>query len=144
SQLRRLAELPSIRGVSALGLRNVARVEVDGMRELGVDWATTLDLIEGDPADVVSKLVPADVPLYVSVALDVLDISLVPGTTLPEPGGLSYRQLRETLAAIARRGRIVAIDVAELNPPYDPSGATARIATWTITHLLSEIFDQPA
>ncbi len=144
SQLRRLAELPSIRNVSALGLRNVARAEVDGMRELGVGWATTLDLIERDPQDVVSELVPADVPLYVSVDLDVLDISLVPGTTLPEPGGLSYRQLRETLAAVARRGRIVAIDVAELNPPYDPSGATARLATWTITHLLGEIFAQPA
>jgi|SRR5689334_102146 len=139
SQLRRLAELPSIRGVSALGLRNVARPEVEGMRELGVGWATTDDLIERGPEATVAELVPAGVPLYVTVDLDVLDIALVPGTTLPEPGGLSYRQLRETLAAVAGRGRVVAIDVAELNPPYDPSGATARIATWTVTHLLAEI-----
>lgn len=144
SQLRRLAELPSIRSVSALGLRNVARSEVDGMRELGVGWATTCDLIERSPEEVVPELVPSDVPLYVSVDLDVLDLSLVPGTTLPEPGGLSYRQLRATLAAVARRGRIVAIDIAELNPPYDHSGTTARIATWTITHLLAEIFEARA
>lgn len=143
SQLRRLAELPSIRGVSALGLRNVARAEVDGMAELGAVWATTADLIERGPEDVVSALVPAGVPLYVSVDLDVLDISLVPGTTLPEPGGISYRQLRDTLAAVARRGRIVAVDIAELNPPYDQSSTTARIASWTITHLLGEIFGQP-
>ena len=139
SQLRRLAELPAIRGVAALGLRNVARAEVEGMRELGVGWATTADLIERDPEGVVRELVPSEAPLYVTVDLDVLDIALVPGTTLPEPGGLTYRQLRETLAAVARRGRIVAIDVVELNPPYDPSAATARIATWTITHLLAEV-----
>jgi agmatinase len=143
SQLRRLAELPSVRSVSALGLRNVDRSEVDGMRELGVGWATTRDLIERDPEDLVSELVPNDIPLYVSVDLDVLDLPLVPGTTLPEPGGLSYRRLRDTLAAVARRGRIVAIDIAELNPPYDHSNATARLATWIVTHLLAEIFDQP-
>jgi agmatinase len=60
---------------------------------------------------------------------------------LPEPGGLNYRELRATLAAIARRGQIVAFDIAELNPPADSSGATARLATWLITHLLSELFD---
>jgi arginase family enzyme len=41
------------------------------------------------------------------------------------------------LAAIARRGKIIAFYVAELNPPADSSGATARLATWLITHLLS-------
>src|SRR6185312_6720604 len=44
SQLRRLAELPSVRSVTALGLRNVARVEADDMDAMGVRWATTLDL----------------------------------------------------------------------------------------------------
>ena len=44
---------------------------------------------------------------------------------------------------IARRGRVVGFDVAELNPPHDPGGNTARVATWLITHFLSEIFEQP-
>ena len=35
SQLRRLAELPFVGTVTALGVRNVDRVEVDGLRELG-------------------------------------------------------------------------------------------------------------
>jgi agmatinase len=141
SQLRRIAELPDVVGVTALGLRNVERAEVQGMRELGVRFATTLDLLDRGPTAVVDELVPACDAMYVSVDLDVLDIGLVPGTTLPEPGGLSYRELRATLAAIARRGRVVAFDIAELNPPADISGATARLATWLITHLLSELFD---
>lgn len=142
SQIRRLAELPFVRSVTALGIRNVERAEIEAMREHGARWATSLEL-EGGPAEAVRRLVPESDALYVSICLDVLDLSLVPGTTLPEPGGPGYRQVREALVEIARRGRVVGFDVAELNPPYDPAGSTARLATWLITHFLSEIFEQP-
>src|SRR6185437_8519493 len=58
SQLRRITELPDVVGVTALGLRNVEREEVDGMRELGVRFATSLDLIARGPTAVVNELVP--------------------------------------------------------------------------------------
>ena len=142
SQLRRLSELGFVRSITALGLRNVERAEIDALRAYGAGWATSREL-ERDPAGSVRGLVPASDALYVSIDLDVLDLALVPGTTLPEPGGPGYRQVREALAEVARRGRVVAFDVAELNPPHDPSQNTARVATWLITHLLSEVFDQP-
>jgi agmatinase len=143
SQLRRLAELPYVGTVSALGIRNVDRAEVDGLRELGGHWATTLDVLERGPAEVVRATVPESGALYVSIDLDVLDASVAPGHSLPEPGGLGCRELRALLAEVARRGRVIGFDVVELNPSLDPSGVTARVAAWTITHLLSEIFDQP-
>jgi agmatinase len=143
SQLRRLAELPFVRTVSALGVRNVDRVEVDAMRELGGRWATTLDVLDRGASSVVRETVRQAERLYVSIDLDVLDSSLAPGHSLPEPGGLSYRQLRGVLVEVARRGRVIGFDVVELNPARDPSGTTARVATWIITHFLSEIFDQP-
>lgn len=142
SQLRRLSELPFVRSITVLGIRNVERAEIDAMREYGVRWATSLELERG-PAEAVRRLAPESDALYVSVDLDVLDLSLVPGTTLPEPGGPSYRQVREALVEIARRGRVVGFDIVELNPPFDLAGSTARVATWLITHFLSEIFDQP-
>ena len=143
SQLRRLAELPFVGTVTALGVRNVDRAEVDGMRELGGRWATSLDVIERGAGDVVRETVPETEALYVSIDLDVLDSSVAPGHSLPEPGGLSYRQLRAILVEVARRGRVIGFDVVELNPARDPSGATSRVATWIVTHFLSEIFDQP-
>ena len=108
----------------------------------GGRWATSLELERG-PAEAVRRLVPESDALYVSIDLDVLDLSIVPGTTLPEPGGPGYRQVREALVEIARRGKVIGFDVAELNPPHDPSGNTARVATLLITHFLSEIFEQP-
>jgi agmatinase len=143
SQLRRLAELSFVSHVAALGVRNVERDEIDGIRELGGSWATTLDVIERGPAPVVRDAVPEADSLYVSIDLDVLDSSVALGHSLPEPGGLSYRQLRSLLVEVARRGRVVGFDVVELNPSRDPSGTTARVAAWTIVHLLSEIFDRP-
>ena len=141
SQLRRLAELPSVGTVTALGIRNADRSEMDGLRELGGRWATSLDVIERGASDVVRATVPLARALYVSIDLDVLDSSVAPGHSLPEPGGLSYRQLRAILVELARRGRVIGFDVVELNPARDPSGATARVAAWIVTHFLSEIFD---
>ena len=143
SQLRRLAELPFVGSVSALGVRSVDRAEVEGLRELGGRWATSLDVIEHGGADVVREAVPEAEALYVSIDLDVLDSSVAPGHSLQEPGGLGYRQLRAILVEVARRGRVIGFDVAELNPARDPSGATSRVATWIVTHFLSEIFEQP-
>ena len=143
SQLRRLAELPFVRTVTALGVRNVARAEIDGIRELGGRWATALQVLELGASTVVRGTVPETERLYVSIDLDVLDSSIAPGHSLPEPGGLSYRQLRAILVEIAQRGRVIGFDVVELNPARDPSGTTARVATWIVTHFLSEIFDQP-
>lgn len=142
SQLRRISELPFVRSVAGLGFRNATREDIDPMRAAGHGFATTKDMIEEGPAKVVKRLVPESDSLYVSIDIDVLDLALVPGTTLPEPGGLSYRQLRETLIEIARRGRVIGFDIVELNAPYDHVGAAARITTWAIVHFLSEIFDQ--
>jgi agmatinase len=141
SQLRRLAELPFVGSVSALGLRNVDRAEIDGLRELGGRWATTREVVERGPETVVADAVPVGRDLYVSIDLDVLDPSVAPGHSLPEPGGLSYAQLRALLAEVARRGRVIGFDVVELNPARDPAGTTARVAAWTAIHLLSEILD---
>jgi agmatinase len=141
SQLRRLAELPFVKNITALGLRNVDRVlELDPMRERGVGIATSRDLIERGVETVVGDVVPESRAIYVSIDIDVLDLAVVPGTTLPEPGGLSYRQLRDVLVHVARRGPVVGFDVVELNPPHDPNATTARVAAWIATHLLSEIF----
>ena len=143
SQLRRLAELPFVGSVTALGIRNADRDEMDGIRELGGRWATSLDVLERGGDVVVRETVPEAKALYVSIDLDVLDSSIAPGHSLQEPGGLSYRQLRTILVEVARRGRVVGFDVVELNPARDPSGAASRVATSIVTHFLSEIFDQP-
>lgn len=144
SQLRRLSELPFVRNVTAVGLRNVWKEEYDDLVTYGAGIATSRQMIEEGPAETVKRVVPVAENIYVSIDIDVLDLPIVAGTTLPEPGGPSYRQLREALTALAGKGRIVGFDIVELSPPHDSAAATARVTTWLITHFLSAIFDAGA
>jgi agmatinase len=70
----------------------------------------------------------------------VLDSGLVPATTLPEPGGISYRQLREMLAAIATKGQIVGFDIVETSAAQTDL-ATAMTTAWLIIHFLTAILE---
>jgi agmatinase len=143
SNLRRLSELPFVRQVTALGLRVVDPVTYEDMKGR-VDWATTRDILEKGPAVVVEQVVPPAKYLYVSIDIDVLDLAIVPGTTLPEPGGISYRELRGLLAALPAKGEIVGFDIVELNSAHDYNNVTARITAMAIVHFLSAIFDHRA
>jgi len=66
-------------------------------------------------------------PLYLSVDVDVLDPSLVPGTGNPEPDGSGYADLVTALRSLASH-RIVGLDLVEVSPPCDPGGTSAIVA----------------
>ncbi len=78
----------------------------------------------------------ADVPVYITIDLDVLDPGVFPGTGTPEPGGISYRDLLDAIGHMQKLNQIVAADVVELSPPYDPSGASTAVACKTVREML--------
>src|SRR5262249_23272395 len=53
---------------------------------------------------------PRDAPCYVSIAVDVLALPLVPGCVSAEPNGMLYSELRDTLRAIAEHANVIAFD----------------------------------
>ena len=52
--------------------------------------------------------------VYLTIDLDGLDPSQVPGTGTPEPGGLTYRQLLRLIRAVCVHKKVVAADINEL------------------------------
>jgi agmatinase len=142
SQLRRLFELPTTDRFTALGLRAVDRDQYDDMKRLGVSYASTATLLDEGPAAVVDRLVRPGKDLYVSIDIDVLDGGLVPGTTLPEPGGIGFRQLRELLVAIASKGRIAGFDIVETSAAQ-ADVHTSMTSAWLIVHFLTAILARP-
>jgi agmatinase len=66
-------------------------------------------------------------PIYISIDIDVLDPSAMPAVSTPEPGGISYRELVDSLM-LFRGKKIIGADIVEYNPlaasPY-ASGSTA-------------------
>lgn len=75
-------------------------------------------------------------PVYFSIDLDVLDPSVFPGTGTPEPGGVSFMQLLEAVYTVCKPLNIVACDLNELSPVYDPSGIATAAALKILRELL--------
>ena len=73
--------------------------------------------------------------IFVTVDLDVLDTSIMPGTGTPEAGGLQFNELIGWFEYL-KDFDIVGADVVELAPDYDASGASTAVATKVIRELL--------
>jgi agmatinase len=76
-----------------------------------------------------------DKPVYLSIDLDVLDSSVLPGTGTPEAGGISFNELIQSIFKMSELN-IVAADVNELSPHYDASGSSTLIACKVLRELL--------
>lgn len=77
-------------------------------------------------------------PVYLTIDLDVLDPSVFPGTGTPEAGGVTFNQLLAAIIEVSALN-IVAMDVNELSPVYDQSGASTALACKILRELLLAI-----
>lgn len=102
------------------------------------EWAKENTYMEKFTIDTLPQVVQQlkDVPVYVTIDLDVLDPGTFPGTGTPEPGGITYKELLAGIAALQDLNQIVAADVVELSPQYDPSGASTAMACKTVREML--------
>jgi agmatinase len=92
----------------------------------------------------IAALLPANSRVYVSIDVDAMDMSLVPGCVSAEPNGMSYVELRDSLKAIAERHDIAGFDFVEVNPPLDVgTGVTAYLGALTVIEFLGHICAQP-
>ena len=75
---------------------------------------------------------------FISVDIDVVDPGMAPGTGTPEPGGLTSRELLDTVRRLAKELDVVGADVVEVSPPYDgPGEITASLANRVVLELLN-------
>jgi agmatinase len=77
--------------------------------------------------------------VFLSVDIDVCDPGHAPGTGTPEPGGLSARELLDSVRRICLELPIVGVDVVEVSPPYDHANITAALANRVVLEALSAI-----
>ena len=75
--------------------------------------------------------------VFLSVDIDVCDPGHAPGTGTPEPGGLTARQLLDSVRRIAYELPVAGIDVVEVSPPYDHAEITSFLANRVVLEALS-------
>lgn len=111
--MRRVVEdmnLPVIQ----VGIRSFTQEEAEfaAGRNLTPFYAHKIDLLDNTWIEAVVNALPAKV--YITLDLDGLDPSVIPGTGTPEPGGLTYRQLVQLIKNVGWRKKVVAADINEL------------------------------
>src|SRR5690606_4907664 len=97
-----------------LGAQGGTAVHAEAILERGLDPGPALDAAT------------AEGPAFLSVDLDVLDQSVAPGVSAPNPLGLGLQAAARLCEAAGARREIRHFDLMELNPAFDVDGHTAR------------------
>lgn len=102
------------------------------------EWANTHTHLEKFTLNTLQQTIEKlkEVPVYITIDLDILDPAFFAGTGTPEPGGITYRELLDAIQQFQTLQHIVSADVVELSPQYDPSGASTAMACKTIREML--------
>jgi agmatinase len=130
SPMRWASRRPWIGGMTQIGLRGTGsarRAEVEAALAYGAQLITAEEVHEGGIAPVLERI-PSDRPIYVTVDADGFDPSEMPGVLGPVPGGLRFSQVAPLLRRLARRQRVVGMDVVEVAPGFDAANAITCIA----------------
>ena len=99
--------------------------------ELGVHYIFANDLREATFLEGIKSLqnfIKHVDYLYLTICLDVFDISFAPGVSAPSAIGLHPNIALETIRLIVTSGKIISADIAELNPSLDHDAKTAKLA----------------
>jgi agmatinase len=103
------------------GFRTIRASDVDDLGVAGVIEAVTARV--------------ADLPVYLSIDIDVLDPSVAPGTGTPEMGGLTGRELLRMLRGLTGVN-LVSADLVEVSPAYDHAEITSIAAATVIFDII--------
>lgn len=118
--------------IAIIGARDLDSGEKSNLREAG---AMVLGMEQIDRYGMVSVVekaiehVSRDVDgIYLSLDLDALDPQHAPGVGTPVPAGLTQRETHLACEIIAETGKLIGMDVVEVNPILDVQNQTAKLA----------------
>ncbi|MBB3168655.1 formimidoylglutamase [Simiduia aestuariiviva] len=104
-------------------------------REKDVQWIED-DAFESEPLSALAEACNAFLTtvdsLYITVCLDVFNAAFAPGVSAPAALGISPSRMLWVFKHLIKQAKAVnkpvwLLDIAELNPAYDPHGQTARL-----------------
>lgn len=99
---------------SAQGFLRISSDDIDDLGTKGV-------------IETIMRRIGTEIPVYLSVDIDVIDPGLAPGTGTPEPGGWTSRELIRILRGVEGLN-VVGADVVEVAPAYDGVGEQTALA----------------
>lgn len=120
------------RHVVIIGARDLDPAERANVREFGVTIYTMRDIDERGMravlAEAIAKVSDGTGGIHVSLDLDFIDPREAPGVGTPVRGGATFREAHLAMETLWDTGRIVGMDLVEVNPVLDRENGTAELA----------------
>jgi formiminoglutamase len=115
---------------------NNTRALFDTAGKLGVRYLLDEDCSAERVRNFVDAFIAEIDVLYLTIDLDVLPAAVAPGVSAPAAYGVPLQVISAVCRQVARSGKLLHLDVAELNPGFDIDGRTAKVAARLINTLL--------
>ncbi len=125
---------PAVRpeNVALVGIRDLDPAEREHARGFGIRVFTMREIDERGLRAVMDDALAVAARgtdgLHVSLDMDWIDPDEAPGVGTPVRGGATYREAHLAMELLADTGRMVSMDVVEINPVLDLHNRTAELA----------------
>jgi arginase len=131
--------------VALVGIRDLDMVEREALHASGIHVFTMHDIDRRGLASVMEEAIirvsVGTAGFHVSLDMDALDPSQAPGVGTPVLGGISYREAHLAMELVAQSGKLVSMDLVEVNPILDSHNVTAELAVeFALSALGKQIF----
>jgi len=134
--------LVSPRHAALLGVREVDPGERERIKQLGVAVYSMKELDERGTStclrEALGRVTAGTAGFHLSFDMDALDPEYAPGVGTPVPGGLTYREAHLACELAAETGKLLSMDVVEVNPILDERNRTADLAVQLILSALGK------
>lgn len=114
--------------VAGISRASNTRALFDTAATLGATWVLDDAADSGSLVLFVGEWLEGVDRVHLSIDLDVLPASVAPGVSAPNGFGVAVDAVRAAVRTVAASGKLGLLEVAELNPAFDPDGRTARTA----------------
>ena len=144
SPMRLISEMPHFTKMCQIGIRGLGSNTKEDFEEAYSYGSVVIPARQALAMGAQSVLakIPEASRYFVTIDIDGFDMSTAPGVGSPSPGGLNYTFVTDVLEGIAQKGEVVAFDLVEVAPQYDPSGITARLGAMTMLAFMGYIMKE--
>jgi agmatinase len=125
--IRRIADHIPLENIAVLGLRSAEKEEYQQAQKQGLFFRDAFTINNKGLKTIIqqTKTLLKGKKIYLTLDIDVVDPAYAPGTSTPEPCGLTPMQVIEIIEVFSPQ--LIGCDLVEVCPPYD-QGQTAVLA----------------
>ena len=121
SPIRRASEMKHVGSIFQIGLRAQGSgrpTDYQAAIDYGAHLISAYELHELGVKAILDRI-PNNGKYYLSIDADGMDPTVMPAVDGPAPGGLNFIQMREIIKGLVLKGRVVGMDIVEIQPAKD-------------------------